>query len=99
VLGLSTGAAGVSHLLYSIGRTAAPTSDLFRPTASLLPVGGAGVDQLEHVSWEEWFESSTASTQRRPQASRPEGPGRLAFAYQDKKANGEDSTFFKLVRR
>jgi hypothetical protein len=47
--------------------------------------GGAGEDQLEHVSWDQWFEVF-------------ERDG-LAFVYQAEKADGEDSTFFKLVRR
>jgi hypothetical protein len=47
--------------------------------------GGAGEDQLEHVTWDEWFEKFDESN--------------LAFLYQDEKASGEDSTFFKLIRR
>lgn len=47
--------------------------------------GGAGEDQLEHVSWDEWFEKFEEND--------------LAFLYQEKKASGEDSTFFKLVER
>jgi hypothetical protein len=47
--------------------------------------GGAGEDQLEHVSWEDWFEKFDASG--------------LAFLYQEQKASGEDSTFFKLISR
>jgi hypothetical protein len=47
--------------------------------------GGAGEDQLEHISWDEWFQKFDANE--------------LAFLYQEKKASGEDSTFFKLVRR
>jgi hypothetical protein len=47
--------------------------------------GGAGDEQLEHVSWETWFDIF-------------DGNG-LAFLYQDRKADGEDSTFFKLVSR
>ncbi|HVM10275.1 MAG TPA: hypothetical protein VM345_17580 [Acidimicrobiales bacterium] len=47
--------------------------------------GGAGEDQLEHVSWDDWFEAF-------------EDNG-LAFLYQEEKASGEDSTFFKLVNR
>ena len=47
--------------------------------------GGAGEDQLEHISWEEWFEKFDREN--------------LAFLYQAQKADGEDSTFFKLVRR
>jgi hypothetical protein len=47
--------------------------------------GGAGEDQLEHISWEKWFEKFDEND--------------LAFLYQEEKASGEDSTFFKLVRR
>ncbi len=47
--------------------------------------GGAGEDELEHVSWEDWFATFDDSD--------------LAFLYQEHKASGEDSTFFKLVRR
>jgi len=47
--------------------------------------GGAGEDELEHVSWEDWF----ATFDDRD----------LAFLYQAKKASGEDSTFFKLLKR
>jgi len=47
--------------------------------------GGAGEDQLEPIGWDEWFATF-------------EDRG-LAFLYQEHKASGEDSTFFKLVRR
>ena len=47
--------------------------------------GGAGEDQLEHISWDDWFAKFEDSS--------------LAFLYQQKKASGEDSTFFKLVSR
>ena len=47
--------------------------------------GGAGQDQLEHISWDDWF-------------AKFEDNG-LAFLYQEQKASGEDSTFFKLVNR
>jgi hypothetical protein len=47
--------------------------------------GGAGEDQLEHISWDDWF-------------SKFDDAG-LAFLYQERKASGEDSTFFKLVNR
>lgn len=46
--------------------------------------GGAGEDALEHISWEDWFEKFDASN--------------LAALYQDKKADGSDSSFFKLVK-
>lgn len=47
--------------------------------------GGAGEDELEHISWDEWFDKFEQND--------------LAFLYQDEKAGGEDSTFFKLVSR
>jgi hypothetical protein len=47
--------------------------------------GGAGEDQLKHISWDEWFNKFEESN--------------LAFLYQEHKADGEPSTFFKLVRR
>jgi hypothetical protein len=47
--------------------------------------GGAGEDQLEPTSWDEWFEKFDENE--------------LAFLYQQEKASGEDSTFFKLVSR
>jgi alkylation response protein AidB-like acyl-CoA dehydrogenase len=47
--------------------------------------GGAGQDELEPVSWDEWFQKFEEQ--------------RLALLYQDEKAGGEDSTFAKLVRR
>ncbi len=47
--------------------------------------GGAGDDQLEHISWDDWFAKFDESS--------------LALLYQEKKASGEDSTFFKLIRR
>ena len=47
--------------------------------------GGSGTDELEHISWHEWFRRFDESE--------------LAFLYQEKKESGEDSTFFKLVKR
>jgi len=47
--------------------------------------GGAGEDELEHISWDEWFQKFEEED--------------LAFLYQEQKASGEDSTFFKLVSR
>jgi hypothetical protein len=47
--------------------------------------GGADEDQLEHISWDEWFQKFDRE--------------KLAFVYQEQKASGEDSTFVKLVRR
>ena len=47
--------------------------------------GGAGEDRLEHISWDDWFAKFDENE--------------LAFLYQEQKASGEDSTFFKLVNR
>jgi hypothetical protein len=47
--------------------------------------GGTGSDRLEHIDWDQWFEKFEDSG--------------LAFLYQQQKASGEDSTFFRLVRR
>lgn len=47
--------------------------------------GGAGDDELQHIEWDEWFEKFEDN--------------KLAFLYQEEKASGEDSTFFKLVSR
>ncbi len=47
--------------------------------------GGAGEDSLHHIPWEEWFDAFEDK--------------HLAFLYQERKASGEDSTFFKLVDR
>ena len=47
--------------------------------------GGAGEDELEPIAWDEWFEKFEASN--------------LAVLSQERKASGEDSTFFKLVNR
>jgi hypothetical protein len=47
--------------------------------------GGAGEESLEHVSWEEWFRKFDEKN--------------LCFLYQDEKATGEQSTFFKLIAR
>ena len=47
--------------------------------------GGAGSESLEHISWDDWFEQFDRRN--------------LAFLYQDEKASGEGSTFFKLVSR
>jgi len=56
-------------------------------TAGVLRIdfpGGAGEDRLEPIEWDEWFEKFDE-----------EG---LEFLYQERKADGSDSTFFKLVR-
>ena len=47
--------------------------------------GGAGEKELEHISWDDWFAKFDESN--------------LAFLYQEHKADGSDSTFFKLVDR
>jgi hypothetical protein len=47
--------------------------------------GGTGSDRLRHIEWDEWFEKFDKEE--------------LAFLYQEHKADGSDSTFFKLVRR
>jgi hypothetical protein len=47
--------------------------------------GGAGEEDLEPISWDEWLETFDQQG--------------LALVYQDRKADGEDSTFAKLVRR
>jgi len=47
--------------------------------------GGAGAADLEPVSWDEWFEKFDEND--------------LAFLYQRRQADGEDSTFCKLVHR
>jgi hypothetical protein len=47
--------------------------------------GGAGEDRLERIAWDDWFEKFDENE--------------LAFLYQERKADGSDSTFFRLVRR
>jgi hypothetical protein len=47
--------------------------------------GGAGEEQLEPVDWDRWFEIFARN--------------QLALLYQDQQADGEDSTFHKLVSR
>jgi hypothetical protein len=47
--------------------------------------GDAGEDQLEPISWDEWFRKFDEQN--------------LALLYQERQADGEDSTFAKLVRR
>jgi hypothetical protein len=47
--------------------------------------GGAGEDELEPISWDDWFRKFDEEN--------------LAFLYQEQRSGGEDSTFFKLVRR
>lgn len=47
--------------------------------------GGTADDRLQHISWDDWFAKFDES--------------RLALLYQQRKASGEDSTFFKLVSR
>jgi hypothetical protein len=45
--------------------------------------GGAGEESLEHISWDEWFRQFDEKN--------------LCFLYQDERASGEESTFFKLT--
>ncbi|WP_125777928.1 hypothetical protein [Antribacter gilvus] len=47
--------------------------------------GGSGDDRFEEVSWDDWFAKFDEE--------------KLAFLYQAQKADGGDSTFFKLVSR
>jgi hypothetical protein len=47
--------------------------------------GGAGEDQLEHIGWDEWFAKFDEQG--------------LAAVVQERKADGEPSTFIKLVKR
>ncbi|SRR5579884_1880515 len=47
--------------------------------------GYSGKDRLEEISWDEWFEKFDEK--------------QLAFLYQDKMRDGEESRFFKLVSR
>ena len=47
--------------------------------------GGAGDDELEHISWDEWFEKFDQQG--------------LAAIIQEEKTSGEPSTFIKLVNR
>lgn len=46
---------------------------------------GGAEESLEEIGWEEWFAKFEEE--------------KLAFVYQDRKASGEPSTFFRLVRR
>ena len=48
-------------------------------------LGGADEDALEHISWDEWFEKFDEN--------------RLAAILQERKSDGEPSTFNKLVSR
>jgi hypothetical protein len=47
--------------------------------------GGATADDLEPISWDDWFAKFEESG--------------LGLLYQERKADGSDSTFNKLVRR
>lgn len=47
--------------------------------------GGAGEDELKHIEWDDWFERFDKEN--------------LAYLYQEEKADGSHSTFFKLVSR
>jgi hypothetical protein len=46
---------------------------------------GGDEDSLEQISWDDWFEKFDESD--------------LVFLYQEEKASGEGSTFFKLISR
>ncbi len=45
----------------------------------------ARADGLEHIDWDEWFDKFDEAD--------------LAMLYQEHKADGEDSTFFRIIRR
>jgi hypothetical protein len=47
--------------------------------------GGAGAESLQQIAWEEWFQKFDENN--------------LCFLYQEEKASGEGSTFFKLINR
>ena len=47
--------------------------------------GGAGEDELEHLSWDDFFAKFEDE--------------KLALLYQEEKKSGEGSTFFKFVQR
>ena len=47
--------------------------------------GGAGEEDLEPISWDDWFAKFDSSG--------------LALLYQERKADGSESTFNKLVER
>jgi len=47
--------------------------------------GGAGEGELEQIDWDEWFEKFEQQ--------------KLAAVLQERKADGEPSTFIKLVKR
>lgn len=47
--------------------------------------GGAGDETFEDLSWDDWFAKFEEND--------------LALLYQDHKADGSESTFFKLVKR
>lgn len=47
--------------------------------------GGAGADQLKPLEWDEWFDKFEKND--------------LALLYQAQSASGEESTFFKLIKR
>lgn len=63
------------------------TGDAEGPGVLTLDLVGYGADErdLEHVDWDEWFAKFEESG--------------LAFLHQGTKADGQVSTFFKLVRR
>jgi hypothetical protein len=47
--------------------------------------GGSGEESLEYISWDEWFRKFDEEN--------------LCFLYQEEKATGEGSTFFRLLSR
>lgn len=47
--------------------------------------GDGGTEDLEYISWEEWFRKFDQE--------------KLCFLYQEERASGEESTFFKLIAR
>ncbi|HET8553261.1 MAG TPA: hypothetical protein VFL78_00380 [Rhodanobacteraceae bacterium] len=54
--------------------------------AGILRIAFAGDDkQLQSITWEDWFEKFDDAN--------------LAFLYQDRTADGDESRFFKLVSR
>jgi hypothetical protein len=61
------------------------TGDKDDPGILRIDFPGGDEDSLEQISWEEWFEKFDEND--------------LAFLYQEQKASGEGSTFFKLVNR
>jgi hypothetical protein len=46
---------------------------------------GTGDEALEYISWDDWFEKFDEEN--------------LCFLYQEQRASGEDSSFFRLISR